>query len=149
MGSYTAQIGDIGPFQIASFSWAPQYASAGVTASNTRAQPSDVVVARVSDANSTTLAQASAAGTPFGSATITMNDASGTKVFTFSNVVISSFKVDSSASNTPPVEYMDWNFSQMTTNLSTYDDGSSGGVCTMDGSLDQSDDSDDSNSSSL
>lgn len=149
MGNYSAQIGDIGPFEILSFSWAPQYASAGSTSGNTRAQVSDVVVTKTVDANSATLAQASAAGTPFGSATITMNDSSGPKVFNFSNVVISSFSASSHSSDTGPIEQIDWNFSQMTTNLSTYDDSSSGGVCTMDGSLDQSDDSDDSNSSSL
>jgi type VI protein secretion system component Hcp len=149
MGNYTAQIGGIGPFDILSFSWAPQYASAGSTSGNTRAQVSDVVVTKPTDANSAVLAQAAAAGSPFSSATITMNDSSGPKVFNFSNVVIASFSAGSQSGDSAPMEQMDWNFSQMTANLSPYDDGSSGGVCTMDGSLDQSGSDDGTNSSSL
>jgi type VI protein secretion system component Hcp len=144
MSSYSAQIGNIGPFEIQSFSMGPQYASATNTDASTRAQISDVVVSRVVDANSTILAQASSGGTPFDSATITVTDSTGTRVYKFSNVIIASFATSSQHGNVPPVESMDWNFTQMTTNLSPYDDDPSGSVCTMDGSLDQSDDSDSS-----
>jgi len=128
MGKYTAQIGGIGPFDIQSFSWAPQYASATSTSGETRAQISDVVVTRTGDAKGALLAQSAAAATLFSSATITTNDSVGPRVYTFTNVVISSFSASSANSGLSAAESMDWNFTQMTTNLSTYDDSSSDGA---------------------
>jgi type VI protein secretion system component Hcp len=91
MSSYTCQIDSIGPFEIGSYSWAPQHAPISTTP--VQAQTSDVVVTKVVDENSATLAQAAASGAFFSSATIiATSDNGATIVYQMSNVMIASYR---------------------------------------------------------
>jgi len=91
MTTYTCQIDNIGPFVINSFSLAPQHAP--ISPDPIQAQVGDMMVTKAMDANSPMLAQASANGTSFGSATVTVSDDSGgLTVYTLNSVVIASYQ---------------------------------------------------------
>jgi len=121
MSSYTAQIGSIGPFDITSYSWGPQHAavaaSSGSDGGDTQAQSSDMVITKNRDANSNLLFQASAAGTGFDSATITVTfDGGRGVVYQFSSVFIASYVLGGGDQGS---DIMDWNFAKVSMNYST------------------------------
>lgn len=95
MAYYTCQIGGIGPFQAQSFAWAPQHAESTVgtgTPTPTSAMISDVTISKLSDENTSSLVQASAAGTPLDTAVVTVSQASGGITYQFVNVLITDFR---------------------------------------------------------
>ena len=127
----TAQIGNIGPFDITSYSWGPQHAavaaSSGSDGGDTQAQSSDMIITKGRDANSNRLFQASAAGTAFDSATITVTfDGGRTMVFQFSSVFIASYVIGGGEQGS---DSMDWNFAKVSISYSSLDnpDDASGG----------------------
>lgn len=116
MSSYTCQIDSIGPFEISSFSWAPQHAPISTTP--IQAQTSDVVVTKVTDENSAVLFQAAASGASFNSATISATyDDGSTRVFQLSNVTIASFQGGGNSGN----ETLDLNCAQVSWSFTAAD----------------------------
>ena len=135
MPNLPAQIGDIGPFDIFSLSWGPQHAPVVGPDGTTQAHSSDVVILKQTHANSAALFQASAGGTRFDFATITVISESGAvTVYQFSSVFIASYTIGGSSTST---DSMDWNFAPLSV---AYDNqGNSGGQSgSWGGSLSQS-----------
>jgi len=107
MSTYTCQIDNIGPFVINSYAFAPQHATA--SSDSGMAQVADVMVTKVLDANSPTLFQASANGTSFDVATITVTeDGGGSTVYKLASVIIASIQPGGNGT-----ESMDLNFAHI------------------------------------
>jgi len=134
----TAQIGNIGPFDVLAFSWGIQYAAISDPSNKTQAQLSDVVITKLADENSAPLYQACANGTPFDSATITMTaDGGAVRVYQFNSVFVNS--VQQPSAQDPSYETVDWNFGKVSINFSSMDDPDTASGGSSSGSLGQVD----------
>ena len=127
-GTIVGQIGNLGPFEVLSFSWGASNSSTGSSGGGGgtgKASFQDLSFTRLSDTFTPALFVAVANGTHFQTASITSNNKKGNPVFTLAleGVMLSSWTLSDVSEAASPTESISLNFTKVTLTFGTASGG--------------------------